>query len=767
MLIPLLDAIIERSAEYGVREIVMGMPHRGRLNVLANILNKPYGMIFSEFEGNLPRDRRRRRRRQVPPRLLGRPRHGRQAHDPPLADAQPQPPGGRQPGRRGARCGPSSGGSRTATASSACPILIHGDAAFAGQGLVAETLNLSQLPGYRTGGTIHIVVNNQIGFTTAPERRPLDPLLHRRRQDDRGADLPRQRRGPRGGRLRRRAGARLPPDVRPGRRHRHGLLPPPRPQRGRRAGVHPAADVREDQGPDEHPRALHRAARDGRRALRATRPRRSPRRSTTRCRRSSRRSTTRHVAAPPDQPGFAGALEGAHARTTRSTPVETGVPYETLQQITEAIAAVPDGLHRQPQARARSLSRRVKAMEAKRAGRLGLRRGAGVRLAAAARGRRSASAARTAAAARSASGTPSWSTTRPASATSRSTTWRRGQAEFCVYDSLLSEAAVLGFDYGYSLDEPQHADPLGGPVRRLRQRRPGDHRPVHRLGRVEVGPRQRPGHAPAARLRRARGPSTPAPGSSGSSSSAPRTTSRSSNPTTPAQYFHLLRRQVQRNFRKPLIVMTPKSLLRHKLAVSPVDDSPRAGSARCSTTRSTPSASAGCSLCSRQGLLRPGRQARGGRQDARRRHRPPRAVLPLARRGPEGRARPLSRSAREWVWVQEESQNMGGWTFVAPRLHELMGDAVPVRRPRRQRQPGDRLAHGPRPRAGRARRGRHRRRRCPTWSPRTRSGAGRPLAVTARSELTMPAVPITVPGRRRVDLRGHPRALAQARRRRP
>src|SRR4051812_23605111 len=167
MLIPLLDAIIERSARFGVREIVLGMPHRGRLNVLANILNKPYSLIFSEFEGNPPKtvggdgdvkyhlgfsaDHVTADGHAIHLSLTPNPSHL-EAVDPVVEGRV------RAKQRRFQDRGRQLG----------IPLLIHGDAAFAGQGLVAETLNLSQLPGYRTGGTIHLVVNNQIGFTTAP-----------------------------------------------------------------------------------------------------------------------------------------------------------------------------------------------------------------------------------------------------------------------------------------------------------------------------------------------------------------------------------------------------------------------------------------------------------------------------------------------------------------------------------------------------------------------------------------------------------------------
>ncbi len=168
--IPMMDAVIDQSAEHSLNEVVIGMPHRGRLNVLANIVGKPYSKIFTEFEGNLNPSQAHGSGdvkyhlgaegkyyqmfgdNEINVSLTANPSHL-EAVDPvleglvrakqDLLDDDDQ--------------------------FSVLPLMLHGDAAFAGQGVVAETLNMAMLPGYRTGGTVHIVVNNQVGFTTAPE----------------------------------------------------------------------------------------------------------------------------------------------------------------------------------------------------------------------------------------------------------------------------------------------------------------------------------------------------------------------------------------------------------------------------------------------------------------------------------------------------------------------------------------------------------------------------------------------------------------------
>jgi 2-oxoglutarate decarboxylase len=167
--IPLLDQIISAAAEDGLDEAAIGMPHRGRLNVLTNIVGKPYGRVFSEFEGNLdPKSMHGSgdvkyhlgtegtftalSGKQIKVSLVANPSHL-EAVDPVL---------------EGYVRAKQDIVNKAGTAFTVLPILMHGDAAFAGQGVVAETLNMSQLRGFRTGGTIHLVVNNQVGFTTSP-----------------------------------------------------------------------------------------------------------------------------------------------------------------------------------------------------------------------------------------------------------------------------------------------------------------------------------------------------------------------------------------------------------------------------------------------------------------------------------------------------------------------------------------------------------------------------------------------------------------------
>jgi len=176
-IIPMMDAAIDQCAEYNLDEVVIGMPHRGRLNVLANIVGKPYSQLFTEFEGNLDPSQAHgsgdvkyhlgstglylqmfgdneiqvsltanpSHLELVDPVLEGQVRAKQDLLDHGTIDSEDQ------------------------RAFSVVPLMLHGDSAFAGQGIVAEVLNMAQLPGYRIGGTIHIIVNNQIGFTTAPE----------------------------------------------------------------------------------------------------------------------------------------------------------------------------------------------------------------------------------------------------------------------------------------------------------------------------------------------------------------------------------------------------------------------------------------------------------------------------------------------------------------------------------------------------------------------------------------------------------------------
>ena len=194
-------------------------------------------------------------------------------------------------------------------------------------------------------------------------------------------------------------------------------------------------------------------------------------------------------------------------------------------------------------------------------------------------------------------------------------------------------------------------------------------------------------------------------------------------PTTPAQYFHVLRRQMKRNFRKPLILMTPKSLLRHKAAVSPLDELTTGRFQEVlDDTDADPGRVRRVVLCS--GKVYYDCWSGGARRRAARWPSCAWSSSTRSRRSSLKEALGRYRKAQEWVWAQEESQNMGAWTFIEPRLRALGYDAG-VRRPRRQRQPGDRLAAGPPARAEGAGRGGAPACRCRTsWSRRQRGGSG-------------------------------------------
>ncbi|MEO6807863.1 MAG: 2-oxoglutarate dehydrogenase E1 component, partial [Isosphaeraceae bacterium] len=665
MLIPLLDAILERTSKFGVREIVMGMPHRGRLNVLANILNKPYGMIFAEFEENLPEtvggdgdvkyhlgfsaDHVTTDKHTIHLSLTPNPSHL-EAVDPVVEGRV------RAKQRR----------FKDRDRKLGVPILIHGDAAFAGQGLVAETLNLSQLPGYKTGGTVHIVVNNQIGFTTAPidgrsTRYCTDvakmievPIFHVNGEDPEAvvyvAELALD--------FRETFGQDVVIDMVCYRRHGHNEGDEPaftQPLMYKK--IHDRPTIKEiytenlimsgELSVDE----ADTIAETFKEKMQAV----------------YEEVHTSKVEPLPSMRGFQGAWKGLTSNHSFE-PVETAVPVETLKQMARALAEVPEGFHRNPKLD-RILNARVKAAEAggpiewsyAEALAIGslLLEGTPVRL----------------------SGQDSRRGTfsqRHAVLVDFETDERYTplnhlggpQAELCAYDSLLSEAAVLGFDYGYSLDEPhmlimweaQFGDFANGAQVIIDQFLTSAESKWNRSsGLVLLLPHGYEGQGPehsSARLERFL-------------QACAEDNIQVANPSTPAQYFHVLRRQVRRDFRKPLILMTPKSLLRLPEAASTLDDMARGRFQEVIDDTVDPERVRRVVLCSGKvyyDLLKR-RKAAGQERDV--------ALIRLEQFYPwpaDALKAALGRyhAAREWIWAQEESQNMGGWSFVAPRLNDLM-----------------------------------------------------------------------------------------------
>ncbi len=668
MLIPLLDAIIERAGSIGgVREIVMGMPHRGRLNVLANILHKPYGVIFNEFQGSRPEsvggdgdvkyhlgfsaEHLTVDKHKVHLTLTPNPSH--------LEAVNPVVEGRMRSKQRRFKDKDRRIG---------LPILIHGDAAFAGQGLVAETLNLSQLPGYRTGGTIHIVVNNQIGFTTSPSdgrstRYCTDiakmievPIFHVNGEDAEAvvavAELALD--------FRQTFGKDVVIDMICYRRHGHN------------EGDEPSFTQ-----PLMYDRIKDRiTVRDVYTKQLVDRGELSGEEAETIAETFEERlrevfeEVRKGAVDPQPHYGFHGAWSGLTNRYSFA-PVDTGVSFETLREIAERATMPPSGVTVNPKL-LRVLSVRQKSVTEKG----GLDWGTAEMLA---------------------FGSLLWEGTpvRLSGQDSRRGTFsqrhsvlvdantgerhiplnhlRDGQAEFCVYDSLLSEAAVLGFDYGYSLDEPhmlimweaQFGDFANGAQVIIDQFVASAESKWGRAsGLVMLLPHGYEGQGPehsSARLERFL-------------QLCAEENIQVAVPTTPAQYFHLLRRQVRRDFRKPLIVMTPKSLLRHKMAVSPVDHLVVGNFHDVLDDPSAPERARRVLLCSGKiyyDLL--ARRTEVGARDV--------ALIRIEQLFPW----PLDElksvldhypSAREWFWVQEESQNMGAWAFVAPRLQELLGESV-------------------------------------------------------------------------------------------
>jgi multifunctional 2-oxoglutarate metabolism enzyme len=672
-MIPTLDEICNNAARAGLEEVAIGMAHRGRLNVLANVVGKSYRQIFREFEGNIdPRtvqgtgdvkyhlgadgEFAAHDGSKIKVSLTANPSHL-EAVNPVLE------------GVARAKQDILDRGEEFPV----LPVLIHGDAAFAGQGVVAETLNLSQLRGYRTGGTVHVVVNNQVGFTTSPAwarssmyctdvaRMVQAPIFHVNGDDPEACARV----------------ARLAFEFRQAFNKDVVIDLICYRRRGHNEGDDPSFtqpvmyDLIEQK---RSVRKLYTEALIGRGDISIEEAEEALRDFKAQLERAF--AETRQPDGEPDELVTGPTYPAKPETGARPT---TAVTEETLKRIAEAHTSLPEGFTPHPkvmpqlQRRAAMLTEgRMDWATAETAafGSL-LLEGRPVRLAGQ-DSRRGTFVQRFAAVVDRITGEPHIPLQH----------LDADQAKFYVYDSLLSEFAAMGFEYGYSVARPdalvlweaQFGDFANGAQTIIDEFiAAGETKWAQRSGVVLLLPHGYEGQGPDHSSGRIERFLTLAAGDA----------MRIAQPSTPASYFHLLRLHALAPEHKPLVVFTPKSMLRNKRAVSEPADLTGNTTFRPVVGDSDvePGSVERVLLCS-------GKVAWDLRAEREKRSDDRTAIVTVEQLYPLAAAEITAelekyRSLGEVRWVQDEPRNMGGWPFMALNLtpHLDGRTLVPITRP--------------------------------------------------------------------------------------
>jgi 2-oxoglutarate dehydrogenase E1 component len=678
--IPMVDLLIEAAAQHGIEELVIGMAHRGRLNVLANVLGKNVREIFAAFD-----DKR-------PERFLGggdvkyhlgyssdivtqsgRALHLSMAFNPSHLEFVNPVVEGRVRAKIDRR-----------KRKSTIALLIHGDASFMGQGVVAETLNLSRLEGYATGGTLHLVVNNQIGFTTLPEdqrstryctdvaRMLRVPVFHVNGEDPEAViQVTRLAVA-----FRQRFKQDVVIDMFCYRKYGHNEGDEPR-------FTQPVMYALIDKKPSVREVYVARLVQAGHITREEADAIAQERRATLdRALEEARQGDFHQM--PETMGGVWAPYRGGPDAGVPD--VSTAFPKEKLLEALARLTAMPAGFRPNPKALKLIEQRRERALAGQpldwgTAEHLAfasiLLDGHGIRFS----GqdvRRGTFSHRHAVLFDAESGEPYTPLAHLADGAAATTngTGRAGQVgRFEIYDSPLSEAGVLGFEYGYSLDRPdklvaweaQFGDFANAAQVLIDQFiASAEDKWVRLSGLVLLLPHGFEGQGPehsSARVERFL-------------QIAAEDNIQVCNLTTPAQFFHVLRRQVKRLWRKPLVVFTPKWLLRAPEAVSTLDEL-ATGSFRRVIADDTVDPSK-----VRRILICCGKVFYDLSAERRRRNRDDIAVVRLEQLYPlSGALAKVLAAYREGtpvVWVQEEPRNMGPWYFVNARRADLFGDRHPL-----------------------------------------------------------------------------------------